>query len=62
MAADEESPHTSNADDKLRALLVLLSHFCILVVDSEQIKTTVWNNIDSLLDVVDVCPSLDLKG
>jgi hypothetical protein len=62
MAADEESPHTSNANDELRALLVLLPRFCILAADSEQIETTVWNNIDLLLDVVDVCPSSDPKA
>ena len=61
-AADEESPHTSDADDESRALLVSLPRFRILAADSEQIETTVRNNIDSPSDVVDVCPSSDPKA
>ena len=55
----DESPHTSDADEERRELLISLPRFRILAADSEQIETTVRNNIESPTDVVDVCPSSD---
>ena len=56
-AVGNESPHTSDADDGSRELLVSLPRFRILAADCERIETFVRNNIDSPTDVVDVCPS-----
>jgi hypothetical protein len=63
-AADDKSPHTSDDDDddESRELIVSLPRFRILAADSEQIETTVRNSIESPTDVVDVCPSSDLKA
>lgn len=61
-AEADESPHTSDADDKSRGLLVSLPRFRILAADTEQIETTVRNNVDSPTDVVEVCSSSDPKA
>ena len=61
-AEGDESPHTSDADDKSRGLLVSLPRFRILAADTEQIETTVRNNVDSPTDVVEVCSSSDPKA
>ena len=58
----DESPHASDADDKSRGLLTSLPRFRILAADTEQIETTVRNNIDSPTDVVEVCSSSDPKA
>lgn len=58
----DESPHTSDADDKSKGLLVSLPRFRILAADTEQIETAVRNNIDSPTDVVEVCSSSDPKA
>jgi hypothetical protein len=58
----DESPHTSDADDRSRGLLISLPRFRILAADTEQIETTVRNNIDSPTDVVEVCSSSDPKA
>ena len=58
----DESPHTSDPDDKLRGLLISLPRFRILAADTEQIETTVRNNIDSPTDIVEVCSSSDPKA
>ncbi len=58
----DESPHTSDADDKSRGLLISLPRFRILAADTEQIETTVRNNIDSPTDVVEVSSSSDPKA
>ena len=57
-----ESPHTSDADDQSRGLLISLPRFRILAADTEQIETTVRNNIDSPTDIVEVCSSSDPKA
>ena len=61
-AEGDESPLTSDADDKSRGLLISLPRFRILAADTEHIETTVRNNVDSPTDVVDVCPSSDPKA
>ena len=61
-AEGDESPHTSDADAKSRGLLVSLPRFRILAADTEQIETTVRNNVDSPTDVVEVCSSSDPKA
>ncbi len=58
----DEAPHTSDADEKSRGLLVSLPRFRILAADAEAIETTVRNNIDSPTDVVEVCSSSDPKA
>ncbi|KAI9460035.1 hypothetical protein F5148DRAFT_1377441 [Russula earlei] len=58
----DASPHPSDTDDESRGLLVSLPRFRILAADTEQIETTVHNNIDSPTDVVEVCPSSDLNA
>ena len=58
----EESPHTSDSDDRSKGLLISLPRFRILAADAEQIETTVRNNIDSPTDLVEVCSSSDPKA
>lgn len=58
-AAGDRSPDSSGTEGESRELLISLPRFRILAADSEQIETTVRNNIDSPTDIVDVCPSSD---
>ncbi|KAH9180402.1 hypothetical protein EDB89DRAFT_1919010 [Lactarius sanguifluus] len=58
----EDSPHTSDADDESRGLLISLPRFRVLAADSEKIETTACNNTDAPAEVLDVYQSSDPRA
>ncbi|KAH9060011.1 hypothetical protein EDB87DRAFT_1618001 [Lactarius vividus] len=61
-APREDSPHTSDADDESRGLLISLPRFRVLAADSEKIETTACNNTDAPAEVLDVYQSSDPRA
>ncbi|KAH9079269.1 hypothetical protein EDB83DRAFT_2341724 [Lactarius deliciosus] len=61
-APREDSPHSSDASDESRGLLISLPRFRVLAADSEKIETTACNNTDAPAEVLDVYQSSDLRA
>ncbi|KAF8275179.1 hypothetical protein EI94DRAFT_36799 [Lactarius quietus] len=61
-AVREDSPHTSDADDESRGLLISLPRFRVLAADNEKIETTTCNNMNTPAEVLDVYSSSDPKA